>query len=97
MAKEPVKVKTKLYTLVGRSHEGFDEDGMTKTFVTGDKVALTDSQFEAFKDKFDSKGKEEDKIESPTKPESNVNPENKNIQPVAGSTSTAPGTQTKTV
>lgn len=79
---------TKKYKLIGRDHDGFDENGERKRFETGDMVPLTDTQYEAFKDKFeDPKSKnDEDKVESPTKPESNTDPDTKNVQP-------APGTQ----
>lgn len=80
---------TKKYKLIGRSHSGFEDDGKTrKEYKTDDMVPLTEDQFESFKDKFENKQVES--VESPTKPESNVNPDVKNIQP-------APGTQTKSV
>jgi len=38
----------------GLEHNGFDKDGERKVFVGGDSVELTESQAEAFKDKFES-------------------------------------------
>lgn len=52
--KVAVKPKTKKYRLTGRSHDGFEDDGVTrKRFVTGDMVSLTQDQFKAFEDKFE--------------------------------------------
>lgn len=62
--------KTKLYKLVGRQHSGFDEDGKVKNYVTGDEVPLTDTQYEAFGDKFEpiAEAKVEAPKESPKQP-----------------------------
>lgn len=57
------KPKTKLYRLTGRQHAGFDDDGNVKNFNTGDKVPLTESQYEAFKDKFEPLNAKDDEEE----------------------------------
>ena len=46
--------KTKTYVLKEGKHFGYDEDGNAKDFEVGDEVELTDTQYEAFKDKFEA-------------------------------------------
>lgn len=50
---EVKKVERKLYRLIFGKHTGFDEDGNAKSFRQGDKVALSEGEYEAFKDKFE--------------------------------------------
>lgn len=42
----------KEYIFIGRSFDGFDKDGKRKSFGNGEKVTLSDEQYEAFKDQF---------------------------------------------
>lgn len=95
MADVKAKPKTKAYVLTGRSHDGFDSEGNRKTFVEGDTVQLTEAQFESFKDKFeDQDGKDKsdtsNRVESPTKPESNTDPDKKNVQSAPKAPETKP-------
>lgn len=44
--------KTTKYELLGKNHQGFDAAGGRVEYVKGDLVPLTESQYEAFQDKF---------------------------------------------
>lgn len=71
---EKKEAATKAYVLIGRKHSGVDKDGNPKDYVEGDTVYLTDTQYEAFGDKFEPKGKHDKEeeaaaaVETPTKP-----------------------------
>lgn len=56
MAKEVKAPETQAYILrPNHEHNGFDENGERTVFVGGDEVQLTERQYLAFKDKFDSR------------------------------------------
>lgn len=63
------KVKTKTYRLIGRQHMGRDENGQLVNYKTGDKVELSDRQFEAFQNKFELVRDSEPLKEEPKEPE----------------------------
>lgn len=46
--------KTKNYVLKTGKHSGRDEDGNIVDYLPGDEVPLTDTAYEAFKDKFEA-------------------------------------------
>lgn len=70
------KPKTKNYKLTGVKHQGFDEDGNPKDYRTGDMVPLTETAYEAFKDKFEPPKEDVEKgaapgetLKTPTQPQ----------------------------
>lgn len=64
---------TKLYRMLHGKHSGRDESGKVVDYTVGDDVPLTDTQYEAFKDKFEApKEKKPAELKTATKPDEPV-------------------------
>jgi hypothetical protein len=79
MADEKPQKKTKVYRLVGRQHTGLDKEGNAKDYRQGDKVSLTEREYEAFRDKFEpvnaQDAEDDEPVLTPAAPAVKVNPE----------------------
>lgn len=71
MADKQWSEKAKYYRFIGKSFNGFDDNGERKEFRSGDKVKLEPDQFESFSDQFEelkSKGEDSAPKADETKP-----------------------------